>query len=223
MGILKNFLAALALCSVAFAASASPANPANGAEYITLAAPQPVEAGKKIEVIEFFAYWCPHCNSFEPQLAAWVKKQGDNIVFKRVHVPYNEATLPQQRAYSTLEALGLLDKLHAKFFDAIHVERSRMNTDDMVFDWAAKNGIDRKKFSDTYNSMGVQAKVRRADAMMKDYKIEYWPLITIDGRYQTSPHQANPGAAQQLPEAQQQAAALQVMDFLVAKAKAEKK
>lgn len=223
MGILNKFLGALALCGAAFAASAAPASPANGVEYITLAAPQPVDSGKKIEVIEFFAYWCPHCNSFEPQLAAWVKKQGDNIVFKRVHVPYNESTLPQQRLYFTLEALGLVEKYHNKVFEAIHVERSRMNRDEMVFDWAEKNGIDRKKFSDTYRSMGVQAKVRRADAMMNDYKIEYWPLITIDGRYQTSPHQANPGAGAQLPEQQQQAVALQVMDFLVAKAKAEKK
>ena len=29
----------------------------------------------KVEVVEFFWYGCPHCNSFEPRLDAWMKKR----------------------------------------------------------------------------------------------------------------------------------------------------
>ncbi|MES2261820.1 MAG: thiol:disulfide interchange protein DsbA/DsbL [Pseudomonadota bacterium] len=223
MRILKQILGVLALCSMFTSAGAAPANPANGVEYRTLPTPQSTDSGKKIEVIEFFAYYCPHCYAFEPLLAAWVKKQGDNIVFKRVHVPYNESTLPQQRLYFTLEALGLTEQYHAKVFNAMHVERNRLNRDEMVFDWAEKNGIERKKFMDTYRSFGVQAKVRHADAMMDAYKIDSWPMIAVDGRYLTSPHLAGQGTQSQPSEAELHAGALQVMDFLVAKAKAEKK
>ena len=35
--------------------------------------PQPVETGKKIEVIEFFSYGCPHCGELEPHPAGWLK------------------------------------------------------------------------------------------------------------------------------------------------------
>ena len=35
--------------------------------------PVPVETGKKIEVIEFFSYSCPHCGEFEPSLQDWLK------------------------------------------------------------------------------------------------------------------------------------------------------
>ena len=57
MRILKQLLGIVALCSVAFSAAASPAAPISGVEYQTLATAQPTDTGKKIEVIEFFAYY----------------------------------------------------------------------------------------------------------------------------------------------------------------------
>jgi thiol:disulfide interchange protein DsbA len=207
----------IALLGLAAGAPALAAEQA-GTQYLTLPTPQPTDTGKKVEVIEFFAYYCPHCYAFEPMLSAWVKKQGDNIVFKRVHVPAGAAVLPQQRLFYTLDAMGLLEQNHRKVFDAMHVERLRLSSDDQVFDWAAKNGIDRAKFVDTYRSFGIQARVRRAGAMMEAYGVDRWPLIVIDGRFVTSPSHVNEGST----EAEQQQAALRVMDALVTKAKAEK-
>ncbi|MCC7600211.1 thiol:disulfide interchange protein DsbA/DsbL [Janthinobacterium sp. FW305-129] len=223
MRFLKKVLLAAALCGAAMGASASPAEPKNGVEYETLATPQATESGKKIEVTEFFAYYCPHCNVLEPQLAAWVKKQGDNIVFKRVHVSRDDSVAPQQRLFFTLQAMGLVDKLHTSVFHAMHVERNRLATDDAVFDFVAKQGVDRQKFIDTYRSMGISARVRRADAMMQGYNVTFWPMIAIDGRYITSPSQADQGSKSAKNEEQLNAQALSVMDVLVAKAKAEKK
>ena len=222
MRFLKKVLFAAALCGAAVLAHATPADPKNGAEYETLATPQPTDAGKKIEVTEFFAYYCPHCNVLEPQLAALVKKQGDNIVFKRVHVSLNDSVAPQQRLFFTLQAMGLTEQLHAKVFNAMHVERNRLNTDEAVFDFVAKNGVDRQKFIDTYRSMGISGRVRKADAMMQGYNVTFWPMIAIDGRYITSPSQADQGKTAKNEE-QLNAQALTVMDVLVAKAKAEKK
>ncbi|HAT32068.1 MAG TPA: disulfide bond formation protein DsbA [Janthinobacterium sp.] len=223
MRFLKKVLLAVTLCGVTLAAMASPQEPKNGVEYQTLATPQPTPAGKKIEVIEFFAYYCPHCNAFEGELSAWVKKQGDSIVFKRVHVHRDESVLPQQRLFFTLEALGLVEQYHAKIFHAMHVERNRLNSDEAVFDFAEKAGIDRKKFIDTYNSFGVAGRVRHANAMMEAYKVDSWPMVAIDGRFITSPAMADEGVKAARTEAQLHAEAIAVMDFLVAKAKAEKK
>src|SRR4051794_14587707 len=98
-------LAVSALGVVASTAFASPVDPKLGAEYIQLASPQPVQVvGKKVEVIEFFMYHCPHCYVLEPYLAEWVKKQGDKINFKRVHMPYSGASDPEAHLYLTLEA-----------------------------------------------------------------------------------------------------------------------
>jgi len=210
----------LAALPASFAAAAEPQN---GAQYLTLPSPQPTDTGnnggKKVEVIEFFAYYCPHCYAFEPQLAAWVKKQGDNIVYKRVHVAGPASVAPQQRLFYTLDAMGLVEQYHQKVFDAMHVQRLRLSSDEQVFDWVAQNGIDRAKFIDTWRSFGIQARLRRAGAMMDAYAVDRWPMVVIDGRWVTSPSQVKEGAT----EAQQQQATLQVMDWLVDKAKAEKR
>src|SRR3954468_12991670 len=113
MRSIVSFLCMMALCGFA---AASPAAPKNGAEYTTLPVAQPTDSGNKVEVTEFFAYYCPHCNVFEPLLEAWVKKQGNNIVFRRVHVSSDPRVAPQQRLYYTLEAMGIVDQYHAKAF-----------------------------------------------------------------------------------------------------------
>jgi thiol:disulfide interchange protein DsbA len=215
--------ALLGLAAGSATLSASAADPQAGAQYLVLPSVQPTDAGTKVEVIEFFAYYCPHCYAFEPALEAWVKKQGDNIVFKRVHIQGGASVLPQQRLFYTLDAMGLLNQYHQKVFDAMHQQHLRLSSDEQVFDWVAQNGIDRAKFVDTYRSFGIQAKLRRAGAMMDSYGVDRWPLVVVDGRFVTSPSHAGAGAPEGTTEAQQQQTALQVMDFLVAKAKADRK
>jgi thiol:disulfide interchange protein DsbA len=216
----RRFCAALlglAAAGGAFAAFA--AEPKDGAEYLTLPSPLPTGTGRKVEVIEFFAYYCPHCYAFEPALRDWVRQQGDNIVFKRVHVSRDAGVAPQQRLFFTLEAMGLLDRYHDKVFAAMHVDRLRLNSDEQVFDWITQNGIDRARFIDTYRSFGIQQRLRRADAMMDAYRIDRWPMLVVGGRWLTSPSHASEHAAEARTEAQQGQAALQVMDYLVAKAR----
>lgn len=227
MRILKYVLSTLMLSAVALSsmsASASPADPKNGVEYKTLPTPQPVDTGKKVEVIEFFDYACPHCYALDPSLTAWVKKQGDNIVFKRVHISRTGTDLPQQKMFFTLEAMGLMNEaINTKIFTEMHVNRNRMNRDELAFDFIAKQGIDRQKFIDAYRGFGVQGRVRKATAMMDAYGVDSWPMFAIDGKYVTSPSMSDEGSKSATTEAQLHAQGLQVMDVLVAKAKAEKK
>ncbi|QNA87849.1 thiol:disulfide interchange protein DsbA/DsbL [Massilia sp. Dwa41.01b] len=223
MNLLRRLFVTTAFFALSGAAFAAPVVPAQGVHYQVL--PQQVNpmAGKQVEVIEFFAYYCPHCNVFEPLLAEWVKKQGSNIVFKRVHVAGGPRVLPQQKLFYTLEALGLLEQYHARAFAAIHEQDQRFANDKEVLDWAAKAGIDRARFASAYNSFGVQAQVRRAGTMMNEYRVDHWPMVVIDGRFVTSPSMANPEGSSARTETEQQQVALQVMDTLVAKAKADKK
>ena len=192
-------------------------------QYQVLPQKQETQAGKAVEVTEFFAYYCPHCDAFEPMLSEWVKKQGNNIVFKRVHVSAGARVAPQQRLFYTLEAMGLLEQYHQKAFAAIHQQRLRLADDDEVIEWAAKAGINRARFTDTYRSMGVAGKLRHAGAMMEAYRVDHWPFVAIDGRFITSPSMANQGGSEARTEAEQQQVALEVMDALVAKARADKK
>ena len=211
-------LALIAVGLVASTAFASPTDPKNGVEYVTLAQPQAVQAaGKKVEVIEFFMYHCPHCNALEPSFAQWVKKQGDNIVLKRIHMPATGPNDPEAHLYLTLEAMGKVEEMHAKVFKAVHVDRIRLNKDDAIIDWVSKNGIDRAKFVEAWNSFGVMTKLRRLPQLITAYKVDGVPTVVIDGKYQTSPaivyNSAKTNNEQQLFQN-----TLQVMDALVAKA-----
>jgi thiol:disulfide interchange protein DsbA len=212
----------LGLGLISTGAAASPTEPVNGKDYRTLDKPQPTESGKKIEVTEFFWYSCPHCNAFEPSLADWVKKQGDHIVFKRVPVGFRESFVPQQKLFYTLEAMGKVEELHTKIFHAIHVDHAQLDTEPAIVDYVVKQGIDKKRFLDLYNSFGVQTKARRATQLQEAYKIDGVPTIAINGHYLTSPSIVAGDIGNQ-PEPVLHSAALQVMSVLVSRAAKEQK
>lgn len=218
--LLRLSFAALGL--VAATAFASPADPKLGVDYVQLASPQPAQVvGKKVEVIEFFMYHCPHCNVLEPSLAEWVKKNGDKITFKRVHMPYRGATDPEAHLYLTLEALGKLEEFHPKAFKAMHVERVNLANEDIARDWAVKNGIDKVKFADAWNSFGVMTKLKRLPAIISAYRIESVPTLIIDGRLMTSPSVVDAGN-KGMNEAALSKATIEVVDNLVKKVAATK-
>lgn len=210
---MKTFAALFAtLATVAGFLMQSPARaaPAEGKEYQVLKAAQPVTPGK-IEVTEFFWYGCPHCYDFEPDLEAWVRKQGKDVVFKRVPVAFRDDLLPHTRIYYALESLGKVDALHGKVFAAIHSERKRLLDPNEIADLMAKNGVDRKAFLDAYNSFSVSTNTQRANKIADAYKIDGVPTIVIQGKYVTSPSIAG-----------SKGAAVQTMDYLVTQVRDKK-
>lgn len=215
--LIRRAGAAIGLSLFMLAASASPADPKPDVDYLTLQEARATDAAGKVEVIEFFSYACPHCNAFEPSLAEWVKKQGGKVAFKRVPLAFHAQWLPLQKMYYALEALGKADELHAKVFQAVHTDRMRYESDNAVADIAVKLGLDRKQFLDAYNSFAVLTKLRRSAHLQEDYGITGVPTLAVGGRYETSAGiLADHGLRQ--PEDQLFASALQVADFLVAKA-----
>ena len=161
-----------------------PAKFVAGKDYIKLGRPitTETEAGK-IEVIEFFWYSCGHCNAFEPAFAQWVKNAPKDVVVRRIPVAFREDFAPQQRLFFSLEAMGLLDKLHVKVFQAIHGERLPLNTDASILTWIEKQGVDKTKFADTAKSFGVASKLKRAVQLQNDFKIEGVPSLGVAGKY----------------------------------------
>jgi thiol:disulfide interchange protein DsbA len=160
--------------------------PVEGSDYLSLDKRVPTDVGAgKIELIEFFWYSCPHCNSFEPQFAAWVKAAPKDVVVQRVPVRFRDDFEAQQRAYYVFESLGLVDAMHGKLFHAIHTERQQLNTAPALAAWANKNGLPEKKFLDTFNSYGVATKARRATQLQDAFKVQGVPALGVAGRFYT--------------------------------------
>jgi protein dithiol oxidoreductase (disulfide-forming) len=184
MHLIRSWLCAFFFIVLACSAQAAPIV---GDDYVLLSVPQATEAGKKVEVIEFFAYYCPHCNALDEPLKNWVTMMGDNVVFKRVHTSVTGEAVPQQRLFYALESMGRENEFHSKILNAIHRQHRRLDTDDDIVDFMVQQGIDKQKFLDTYQSFTVQTKVKRALQMQESYEIHSWPTIVVDGRFVTSP------------------------------------
>lgn len=160
--------------------------PVAGTDYLVLDKPVATDAAAgKVEVIEFFWYACPHCFAFEPALTAWVKKLPKNVAFRRVPVVFQDSFIPPQKLYYTLEAMGQLEAQHEKVFNAIHVERQKLDKDNLVIDWAVKQGLDKAKFVETYNSFAVATKARKAAQLQEAYKVAGVPAMGVAGRFYT--------------------------------------
>lgn len=186
-------LAAVGLGSVAgvapqfaLAQTAAAVKPLADSDYVKLGQPLPTEKGK-IEVVEFFWYGCPHCFAFEPTLDAWQKKLPADVSFRRVPAAFREQQTVHQRIYYTLEALGQVEAVHRKVFQAIHVQHLRMDTEAEVVAWAGKNGLDAAKFKEAFNSFAVITKGKQANRLADGYKIDGVPTLGIHGRYFTGP------------------------------------
>lgn len=188
--LLRGSLAAGVLGSGLPLASAQNGTPVEGKDYLKLGTPVPTPANGKIEVVDFFAYPCPHCNALGPMLDAWAKKLPADVVLRHLPVPFMMNSEGFQRLYFSLEEMGLVDAMHRKVFAAVHVDHQRLDNPTEIAAFMTKNGVDATKFMSFYNSFSVQTKARQATQLAQAYKIEAVPALGIAGKYLTSASQA---------------------------------
>ena len=184
MRIVKVLLAAVSIIGLmSLSASAVAAPLQKGLHYDLIEPAQPTDVAGKIEVIEFFSYGCPHCYHLEPTINPWIKKLPKDVNFLRVPLA-GGAWAATAKLFYTLDALGVEDKLHNDVFASIHGDKSLNGTDEAAMGpWAAKKGLDEKKFTDIYKSFAINAKVQRALQMAASHKVTGVPTIVVDGRY----------------------------------------
>lgn len=217
MQAIRTLCVSLSFAIISTGVSASMVLPENGPDFRTLDKAQPVTSGKKIEVIEFFWYACSHCHAFDPALEKWVTKQGDRIAFKRIPIAFRDTFVPQQKMFYALESIGGLAGMHSRIFQAIHVDRKKLESEDNIIDFVKNAGVSKQKFTEAYQSFGVQTKVMQASQIQQNYRVDGVPMIAIDGLYITSPSIAGAKMGNQ-PETALHERTLKIMDFLVDKA-----
>jgi thiol:disulfide interchange protein DsbA len=196
-----------------FSLSALAAGPEafEGHDYTRLKQAQPVATGKKVEVLEFFWYRCPHCFQLEPGLTAWLKTLPKDAQVRRMPAVFRDDWMPGAKLYYTLEQMNLLDSLHHKVFDAYHVDNINLNDPAVLGGWITKQGVDRKKFEGVYNSFSVQSKATQGARLATTTGISGVPAFVIDGKYTTTVSMVG-----------SEARLFEVLDQLIVKARAER-
>jgi thiol:disulfide interchange protein DsbA len=211
------FARTLALFAAALSLSVSlqPARAADAAfvghDYTEVKVPQPVATGKKIEVLEFFWYRCPHCFQLEPSLHKWLKTLPKDAQIRRVPAVFRSDWMPAAKLFYTLEQMGELERLNSKVFDAYNIDRLNLDDPAVLGPWIAKQGVDRAKFEAIYNSFSTQSKAMQGGRLATTYAISGVPAFIVDGKYLT---------AQSMT--QTEARLYEVLDQLIAKSRTER-
>ncbi|MBT4519439.1 MAG: thiol:disulfide interchange protein DsbA/DsbL [Halieaceae bacterium] len=149
----------------------------------------------KIEVVEFFWYGCGHCYNLEPLLEQWRKELGEDVDFRGS--PANWRPQPMElhaKAFYTAEALGVLDTMHTVIFQAMNIDRKRLNSEGEIGALFAANGVPLEQFTRAFNSFGVGSQIRQADARARSARITGTPELMVNGKYRISTGKAGSSA-----------------------------
>ena len=188
---------AAAAPAVPAAAITTPAQPLAGhwqvdKNYHLILPPQPtsVDAGQ-VEIIEFMWLGCPHCYELNPYVEAWKSKLPAYVKFQQEHVIWDAQRKPHARLFYTLQALGGGDKMVVKAFDEIHGKRNPMMgnseaaTQQAQLAFAVANGFSAADFQREYNGFAVNTNMKRADELVRRYRIDQVPTFIVNGKYLT--------------------------------------
>ncbi len=158
-----------------------------GKHYTVLSPAQPTstDAGK-VEVTEIFMFGCPGCFGFEPHIQRWLGQKADYVNFVRVPAPWNPAAILHARAYYTAEALGKAEAIDGDFFAEIHTNRNMLDSEAKLAQLFEKHGVDEATFKSTFNSFAVNAKLKRAEELIKRYRVQSTPTVIVNGKYSTT-------------------------------------
>ncbi len=158
-----------------------------GIEYqvIRPALPTTVAPGE-VEVAELFWYGCPHCYRLEPAMEQWVARLPKGVVFVRVPAQFRDTWKLHAQLYYTLQVLDLEEKLHGKFFEALHKARRPLFNLPSILAFMEENGVPRDQFLAAWDSFTVRTRMARADAFVRGSGADSVPTVVVNGKYRTN-------------------------------------
>ncbi len=186
---MNKIIALFALLAVSLAANAQQF--VEGTHYQRLADAPAHTPGEPIEVVEVFWYGCPACYQFSPLVERWLETRPVDVEFSRVGAVLNPNWRIHARAYYTAESLGVVEQVHPALFRAIHEQRNMLadaNAIARVF--AQAGGVAQADFQRTWDSFGVETRLRRGDQFARRARVNSTPTVVVAGTYTFGPASA---------------------------------
>lgn len=182
-----------------------------GVHYHVLAEPVAGQDAGKIEVTEVFWYGCSHCYHFEPRVVQWSKNTPEDVTFVQIPAMWNGLMEAHARAFFVAKQLGIKDEVHQAVYNALNLDRKRLDSAEAVADLFVEFGADRDEVIRLFNSVDATTYLKQVDARARAYRITGTPQLVVHGRYRVE-------ASQRVPQDEM----FKVVDFLVEKVRAEK-
>lgn len=143
----------------------------------------------KIEVMEVFAYSCPHCFQFEQPLNQWLAKKPGDVEFVRVpHTLGQPANAVRNKAFYAAQMLGVFEPFHKGLFAAIHGQGRMMATVEEVRELFLKHtGVKAEDFDGAYTGFATDSRFRIGENALREMGIPSVPTMVVNGKYYTNP------------------------------------
>ena len=115
------------------------------------------------------------------------------------------------RAYFSAVMLKVVDRVHMPIFEAIHVKRQQIRSEQDFAEIFMAQGVDAEKFAKVYNSFGMTSMINQAKSRIRGYRVQGTPEMIVNGKYRVSTRKS--GGFEGM---------LNVADFLIEKERAAK-
>lgn len=185
---MKFFAKAALVCALSFIGLQASAFEATEGKDYRIVSPTVDSPRDTIEVVDFFAYTCAHCQRLAPMLQDWAKTLPPDVTIKRVPVAWEPATQFLSQIYYTFEALDRLDDLHPAFWQDILDGQITSLAD--LQNWLEKHKVDLTQWNNAYNSFAVTMHTQQALQTWQNYRLDATPYVAVAGKYLTAPHMA---------------------------------
>lgn len=195
------FVYSLMLAAIATATAATAETTwKEGENYFLIEPAQATSApAGKVEVVEVFSYGCPACNKFYPTVDKLRATLPKNVAWRYLPASWHveEDWKVFQRAFFAADSLGIVDRTHAKIFDAIW-KTGELATMDLTtsqiksplpsladvaqyYEKIAK--LKPGSFLEAAHSFSVDARMREADSQIRAYQVDGTPSLVVNGKY----------------------------------------
>ena len=179
---LKTTLAGIAL-SALLPVSAQAA--VEGKDYTVLPKPIPQQQADKIEVLEFFGYFCVHCYHLDPVLLNHSKTFAKDTYLRTEHVVWQPEMLGLARVAAAVDDSGLKRQVNSAIFQAVYEQKINLADSATFKQWAqAQKSFDGKKLIAAYDSPASLNRAKKMEELTVAYRIGSTPTVIVGGKYQ---------------------------------------
>lgn len=136
-------------------------------------------------VSEYFSFFCPHCFTFEPLIKELKKTLPENTQLQKNQVSFMGGAMGPSlsKAYATMIALGIEDKMAPIMFKRIQVENNPPRNDADIRQLFIEQGVSAKDFDATFNGFAVDSMARRFDKGFNDAGLRGVPAVVVNNKY----------------------------------------
>ncbi|WP_373741879.1 thiol:disulfide interchange protein DsbA/DsbL [Neisseria sp.] len=177
---LKTVFLAAALALTAHAQAAT-----EGKDYTVLAKPIPQAQADKIEVLEFFGYFCVHCYHLDPVILKHAKTFPRDTYLRTEHVVWQPEMLGLARVAAAVNASGLKYQANPAVFKAVYEQKINLADSNTFKQWAkAQKSFDSGKLIAAYDSANNQTLAKKMEELTNTYQISGTPTVIVGGKYE---------------------------------------